>query len=616
MVGICGVLGESGGGIEPLAAPLGGGSDEVTTTFVDDEVSLHVAGHARVHDAQPARTADGRLVWVHGRIYGCHGPDGYEPGDRAATNSERLARLLDERGLDVLADVNGEFAAVVLEAATREAHLVTDRLGSVPLYHTHTGTGRLFASRLQAIGLHPDVEPRFDREALAEFFAVQKAFGTATVLEDVRAVPPASVLTIGLDGTRSACRTYWQPRYRPVDRSPGDLAGDLADTVARVIRDRVRDDLEYGVMLSGGSDSRLVLDAAIDAGASPTAFHLTNWESRETRAAERVADAAGVEFRRLRRDADYHADLLERVPASTNFVGAFDEYVASGFADELGEVDVLLSGYLGDTMFGRYPLYLRSSPLPFELSIEAPPASIADYVERYLARYETPAAVPAFLDAPDVETVLADRIGATDGAIDHHGVRYGTLRELQLCEYYPLTNQYALANTESLRQITGHWSPFFDTRLLDLHLTVSVADRVRYDPVNLALAERAPRLADIPHGWTGVPPARAGRYGPALTARKAVARLRHRIAGDRPPAPYLDHRPWMDEAALIRHHDFLERAIERNASVIASLPFLDRPEIDQCYRDHRDGANHWRALYALVTLLETPVARRIADGAA
>lgn len=612
MVGICGVVGDAEHGVEPLGEHLLVAGDERRTTYRDDRVSVEVAAHPPFHEAQPASTGDGALVWIHGTTYGFDGPDGYE--SRESTGDAAFcAALYGRHGIDFVAGLNGEFAGVVLDRSTDRVHLFTDRTGSVPLYHTRTDGALVLSSSLQAVGLHPGVEPTFDRGSLAEFFGVQKAFGTDTVLTDVTQVPPGATTTAGLDGSVRDTSVYWRPEYRPVDRSPAELAAAVNETFERVFADRLDDDRTYGVLLSGGSDSRLVLDCAMADGRTPEAFHLTNWRSRETRTAERVAAAAGTEFRTLERDADYHATLLEHVPEFSNFVGTFDEYVASGFADELGEVDVLLTGYLGDTMFGTYPLYRREWPLPVPLPFERRIRSVDEYVASYLGRYDTPAAVPEFLDAPALADVLLGRIGSEDGSVRHHGVEYRSLRELQLCEYYPLTNQYAFANSHSLRQIAGHWSPFFDNRLIDLHLSIPVRDRLRLDPINLALRERAPSLARIPHGWTGVPLDRSVRHGPALLGRKALGRLRRRLAPEQSPEPFLDHGPWMDEGELVRHHGFVRRAIDRNADLIEALPFLDRAAIDRCYATHLDGADNWRALYALVTLLESPVAERVAD---
>ena len=444
-------------------------------------------------------------------------------------------------------------------------------------------------------------------------------------------VPPASIISTDLGGSLRNEQTYWQPRYRPRERPPDAVAGEIVQAVKDVVEDRVREELDYGVLLSGGSDSRLLLGTMTDLGMNPTAFHLSSWMSTEARTAERVAMEAGVEFRMLRRTADYHEELLREVPRFSNFIGAFDESIASGFAEQLESVDVVLTGYLGDTMFGEYPLHISGRKTRLEHPLfyprrkrEVVPNSTPEFIEQYLDRY--PDEPFDFLDAPDVSEVMRENVSVEAGSIRHHGVRYPSFRSLQLGDYYPLTNQFAFANTDSVRRITGHWSPFFDRRLIDVSLSIPVRDRIRHNLINRALAQLSPTLADIPHPSTNKKPINNGvqdvsnlylnfsgyvrskwenRHAPSTKSGKEGYL-------DRVPKPYLNHGPWIDEGELIRSHDFVGEAIDRNSDVIDGLPFLDGDAVAKCYQNHVDGADRWQSLYALVTLLETPVARRIA----
>lgn len=613
MADFCGIIGETGAGLDPLVEAVSTADATQPTEYRGDGVAVYRSSHPQFYEKQPATAADGSLIWVHGTPYGFDGAGGYEPRtDFSITDAEYCARLFEEHGVEFVTGLNGEFSGLVVDQHGHEVYLFTDRIGSRPLFYTRTESALLFSSRIQAIGLHPDVTPAFDRASLAEFFGVQKAFGTATPLVDVRKVPPASILVTDREGSVRDERTYWQPKYRPTDRSPAELARNIVTVFEDVFRERLRDDLEYGVLVSGGSDSRLVLGAMTELGRNPTAFHMSNWMSREARTAERVAMAADVEFRMLRRGADYHEQLLEEVPQFTNFVGAFDQSIASGFADELGSVDVVLTGYLGDTLFGEYPLYLPKTARWVHPRFEHQVSSVSEFVERYLDRYPTPAETPGFLDAPEIADVLRQNIRSQNGALHHHGVSYRSLREAQLCEYYPLTNQFASANTDSIRRITGHWSPFFDTRLIDLSLSVPVRDRIRYDPINQAVTQLSPSLAAIPHAGTEIPLDRSTRTGPKYYLRRKYLKTKAGLIGEDPPAPFLNNGPWMDEDELIRDRDFVEKAIERNGDLIAALPPVDSAGVKECYHDHVEGANNWRALYTLVTLLETPVAERIA----
>jgi asparagine synthase (glutamine-hydrolysing) len=122
----------------------------------------------------------------------------------------------------------------------------------------------------------------------------------------------------------------------------------------------------------------------------------------------------------------------------------------------------------------------------------------------------------------------------------------------------------------------------------------------------------APELAAIPHSGTGVPPRDATEFGPGLLLRRVLMEVRRRDFGEDTPASYLGQGPWMDEAELIRTQDFIEEIIDRNRDCIRALPFLDEELIERSYREHLDGADNWRSLYALATFLESPLARRVA----
>lgn len=585
-------------------------------SFHDDSLEVAIASGASGDGSQPYETDDGSLVWVIGTPYGSLTDEDYLPReDFTLTDAAYVGRLFERHGLIALETLNGEFICIVATPAHDSIHLFTDRLGSIPLFYSMTADASavLFSTRLQPLGIHPEVSTAFDPEMLSELFSVQKVFGTATPLVGVRKVPPGSVLSVDVGTVAPSMRTYWRPRYRPIDRSPSAIAADIADTFQTIVAERLRDDRSYGLMLSGGSDSRLVLASMLSANRAPITYHLTNWRSMETRITERVADEAAVELKLLERDRDYHERLLSSVPEATNFVGAFDQSIATGFASALADVDVVVTGYLGDTLFGRYPLYLPTPTYPVPARFEHQVNSVSEYIARYLDRYATPAIVPEFLDTPPVDQVLKRHIEQVGSSVFHHGIQYGSLRELQLFEYYPLTNQFASSNTDSIRRITEHWSPFFDIRLLDLHLTVPVATRIRSNLIDHGVTKVSPELASIPHATTRMPLTTSTGLHPRFLISAAKGILHRQFRSPRPPAAYLGHGPWMDEAALIREHDFIGRTIERNTDVIDGLSFLDRDAIDTYYQAHLDGENHWRGLYILATLLESPIAHHLSN---
>jgi len=624
MVGIWGVTGSGRADVASALDDLpvdGAGSGEESRA-VRDGVGVRVRAHGPTADDQPVRTAGGALVWLWGDVHGVADPsavDGYRPRDRSggglASDVRAAAGLYESHGPGFAARLNGDFAAVVHEP-DGTVRLITDRIGSRPVFYATTATGRLvFSSQIGSLAGCREFSPAFDLDYLCEYFSVMKAFGVRTPLVGVRKVPPASVVTVdGRAGTAEA-ESYWTPTYDPVDEPFGRFRDEFARIFRDVVRERTRPTGEYGLLLSGGSDSRLLLAALRDLDRDVTCYHLSNWESREDRIAARVARAAGAEFVRLRRDREYHDRLLARTPALSNFVGSFDEAFAHGFVDELsGAVDALVTGYLGDTMYGGYTLYRREcsvGPLAVTLPVEDPVGTAEEYVRRYANDGWYAGRAPAYFDHDaDLLDVLNANLRVDGDGVDYHGVRYPSVRELQLCEYYPLTNQFASFNHAGLGQLAHHWSPFFDDRLIDLHLRMPVAYQLRHDVVDAALARLDPELAAIPHAGRGVPPT---HQPPVAGLRGYAARLRRRLGSEpSPPYPGATQGPWMDENEVIRGTDLVERVLTERRDLIESLPFLDADAVDETYRDHLDGADNWLPLYTLVTFLETPTTARVA----
>ncbi len=246
-------------------------------------------------------------------------------------------------------DVNGQFAGVVYDRADRTVSLLTDRLGSVPLFHTRVDDTLLCSTDIQTLAGFPGVEPEFDRDYLAEYLAFKRSFGVKTPLSGVEKLPPASVTTIDLDGSNEESRRYWRPEFTPRDEPFEYFVEEFVSRFRRIIDEWVREDRTYGVLLSGGSDSRLIM-AAMDQ--PVVGFHMNDWRNREAKIADRIADAAGNELLFLPRTDDYRRRSLERNPSLSNFDGWYKQGYPMGFAEEItGTVDTLISGLYADTLF-------------------------------------------------------------------------------------------------------------------------------------------------------------------------------------------------------------------------------------------------------------------------
>lgn len=612
MVGVCGRLGRPLP-VDPLTEWIRYRDDEIAGRHADDRFSLVTSFHGLLAGDQPATAAGGDVrVWVWGDVYGHGAGDAYEPRPGPAGGSAAYcARLYDEYGPGFVGGLNGDFALVVHDRAARTVSFVTDRLATRPIFRARPDDeSLLFASSAQALACHPAVETRFDPAYLQEYLALRTVPGVKTPLVGVEELLPGAVTTVDLADLSTTVERYWRPSYDPVDRPFSYFLDRFTDTVERVLSEWTREDLAYGLLLSGGGDSRLV-QAAMDR--RVTAFHAAGWMSREARVARRAALARGDEFRLLVRDEDYLREAFERNPRFSNFSGWFDQAYFLGFdADIVGEVDVLLSGLYADMLFAGGPLATRGLSLGRVGNVSLPVAksvdTVADYVEVVSAEAAEP--VPYLATSRPVADVLADNVRRDGDGVVSHGVRYGSLRDLLMYgEHCPLGADTDAIFSRSLMHLRPYRTPFLDNRLLDLQQEIPVDYLLRRNLVGRAVARLEPALAEIPHAGTGVPlkyPFSVTYLGEQLNGFR-----RKHLFEESPPAAHLDHGPWPNREELLRVNDFPERVFREHEGLLSDHPHLEYEGAMECYRDHLDGADNTTLLYSLLTLLGMPATEHV-----
>ncbi|WP_136601122.1 asparagine synthase-related protein [Salinigranum halophilum] len=611
MVGICGVLGKRGSPANRLVDDLRWTGHENTHSYGGGHVSIANVSHPR-QPAQPARTADGVLVWVYGNVWSCTFPDGTcfrrRPGETAAAF---CARQYTDRGIDFVTDLNGSFAAVIYDPNAERVYLLTDRLGTRPLYYARpTSQTVVFSTSIQSLPMYPGVDAAFHTAAVAEYLTTGSVRGIKTPFVGVEAFPPSSVTTVELDAGMTRSRRYWQPRFDPTDRPFSYFVDEFVDRFQAALRDRLGPGVRYGLLLSGGSDSRAIL-AALDDDVDVCTYHVTGWRSRETRTTERVAAVAGRPYELLCRDGDTHERLLTLAPKMMNFQGRFSEAHVHEFGDRLrDEVDVLISGLGADTLFRDHAFDVPNINVPGVGQVELPLARGAETVEDFIAHMG--ADRPAYLDTNQtLSEMLRENVSTDeDGSLTSHGIDCQSVDELVFFDdWYPFWNKSDFF-FHALNGLLPHWTPFLDNRLVDLALCLPLKHRARRNVVNAATAKLDRRLAAIPHGTTGVP---LTQSFPVEFVWRHVNRFRWKFFPyEDAPEPYLSHGPWVNTDRFVRAHDLVPETLRRRAGLIDALPFLDRDGAWQCYRDHLDGTNNGFELYTLLSFLEMPVVNQMA----
>ncbi len=172
------------------------------------------------------------------------------------TDSETILHLYEERGLDFVHDIEGDYAIAIWDATREQLVLVRDRIGVKPLYYYFKDGRFIFASEIKAILQHPAVTPDIDETSALSLPDVSHHARAHTLFRDIQKLPAGHLLTLSRDGTmkiqpvlgRASARTTNSAKRRRSQSGDPSVA-------ARLDRKRMMSDVPFGVFLSGGVDS-------------------------------------------------------------------------------------------------------------------------------------------------------------------------------------------------------------------------------------------------------------------------------------------------------------------------------------------------------------------------
>jgi asparagine synthase (glutamine-hydrolysing) len=194
-------------------------------------------------------------------------------GGCLATDSELRRALLAVHAtarLEMLQQLPGSYAVVVDDG--RNVHVLTDRAGLHPVFHSQLGAGTVFASDalLLAALQHPNLAEAVNPTALAAgMFLPELAqpLGTASVFSGVQRIGAAHALTLAPNTPPQS-----RPLRTGVEAASLVEAGTLLQqALVTAVDRRVRAVTNVSTDLSGGLDSSCLAVLAAQAGAVPVA---------------------------------------------------------------------------------------------------------------------------------------------------------------------------------------------------------------------------------------------------------------------------------------------------------------------------------------------------------
>lgn len=315
---------------------------------------------------QPIHNEDGS-VWVvfNGEIYNFQElrRELEGRGHRFSTNSdtEVIVHLYEDLGADCVERLRGMFAIALYDERRQKLVLARDRLGIKPLHYAFDRGRLLFGSEIKTIlavapGLR-EVSP----DGLLQYIDCGYIADSHCAFRRISKLPPGYLLEFA--GGQVSTRQYWDlpPFSTHEPASEEECLEELEHRLAEAVRIRLIADVPLGALLSGGTDSSLVVALMARASRLPVRTFSIGFEEAgfdETVYARQVAERFGTEHHEFVVRPDIHQTLTYLTSFLDEPFGdssMLPTYFVSRMARQF--VTVVLSGDGGDELFAGYERY-------------------------------------------------------------------------------------------------------------------------------------------------------------------------------------------------------------------------------------------------------------------
>lgn len=568
--------------------------------------------------------ADGHLVVSQSDL---HPPlRRYERGDRIlilagdpiaddrrddAAVLEAYAQARDDAAF--LASLNGSFLVILYDPASGALVIGNDRFASLALYHTEvdgcflasSASARLVGARAAAGVASLEVT------AVFEFLALRRLLGEKTLDPTISYLRSAALMCLTPDSAAPRIETYWQPDYAAVRPKGDHLVESLADGLRRAMAMHGSDEQHYGLLLSGGLDSRALLAAAQQPMPCVTTALRRN---NEVAVAAEVAEAAGADHHFLERPRDLHDDKLDEAVFLTGGMQVYTECQFLGYGSKLTPIadrwfiglglDIFFGGlYLPKepvSLLGRPALHHRLLPLGDDLA--------GAYIGGVKYRLRT--SDPFALVKAERRAALMESLRASVEAILARGRALGA-EGYDLWEYMHLHNlsrHYSFPMMASIRGFAECRAPALENDLFDLAIAMTAEQKLDGTPYQQAIARLNPALMRIRNANTNLPASLSLRQ---QTRRKAWAMLRNKLLGTPyPQSPGWQERSWPSPKAALDTQPRLMAAVRAlpRSEPLASLDLFDMGALQRVVEAHDEGRHDHAILLNLLLTLDSALA--------
>jgi asparagine synthase (glutamine-hydrolysing) len=460
-------------------------------------------------------------------------------------DAEFALHMYEEHGEDFAVNLNGAFVIAIWDRRSQKLLITNDRLGLHPLYYAEMSSGLIFASGVRALLADSTLSRQVDRVAMEQFLIFDHVLGDRTLLSAAKLFPQASVMTYANGQLRT--RRYWNLKYAETYplRNADSYVEELKSLMRQAVCRQAQGDASFGLLLSGGMDSRYLLGllAECPLGEPLRTFTFGVPGCDDARYSKELANAARSRHHFFELKPDWLLSQADEAVRITDGLGNIVNLHALATAQEESRyARVVQKGFLGDAMFG------------FALR----PRFWADYdddtrIQAHLQTHRDQGVIN--LEEDDRKALFTEgfRRAVGNGTMEAYKAGMGEANSSQLAIqrlYFDLRQRVprmTINGVEVVRSYMAVRLPYADNDLVDFSTQLPPGYHYRRELVHRAFIEEYPSLAKIPCTPSNLPMIACFREvylrGRALAQWHLQAKGLGRIAGPS-MRPYKDYNNW------------------------------------------------------------------------
>tara|TARA_Y200000002_G_C22688767_1_gene667197 strand:- start:5324 stop:7129 length:1806 start_codon:yes stop_codon:yes gene_type:complete len=515
---------------------------------------------------------------------------------------------------ETIRDLNGQFLIVIFDKNINELFVINDRFNSIPIYYAKINN-KIFLSHLY-FDLFSKLRKldsfSINQDSIMEFLWFNRLFGDKTYDSQSKFLLPASILKI--KDSDIVNYRYWKPNFNKTKQRLPQAGKKFIYLIKKSVLRLTSDMKNYGIFLSGGHDSRLVLSGFK---AKPKSFTVGFSDNYEVKCAREVASHVKSDHTFIRLESNHFSKNLDYITKITGAQYAFTNALFVGLdKKEFMNIDANFHGHGIDYLFqGMYlpakyykifgsPTFLKYFSFDYNNIVD-------QFINRIPYRVKG-TDIKKYIIKNKLNTVLSNlhkNIKSIFDEADKINSIKDNYDKWEFIQIHTLGRHYSRANILSKMCYAPQRCVMFDNDIFDFYLSLDKKYRLNSDVVRYALRNMGNKIGNIPTGNWGFP----ASDNPLLKTLKLIWRkVKRNLTGNQIfKAPVAEDRTWPDNDKLIRLDINLRTEIQKmfeNKELINNLDKLDwsklKKSADEWLDKNTGGAQFLIALLTISKFLE------------